>query len=279
MNIEPLVYFMVERYKIYERRMAGDRQPWTDDPILREWKFCNTFRMHDRTTIWLFENWYKPFKDHENLWFSCCLARQINYIPTLEQIGFPEIWDPRAVYKTMVARKLKGEKIYTSAYMLAGRYGMDKPYSTVYSILDNLIKNRDLAEPKPGMGLRDYCRKLKDWSGFGPFLAYEVATDLRHTRYLRDAPDIHTWANPGPGAMRGLNRVYGRELRFRQPRQLFVMEMVCLLHRVRGALPSGFPPIEMRDIEHCLCETDKYLRVKLGQGQTRQRFVWSGDNP
>jgi hypothetical protein len=29
----------------------------------------------------------------------------------------------------------------------------------------------------------------------------------------------------------------------------------------------------MRDIEHSLCETDKYLRVKNGEGRPRAKYV------
>ena len=31
-------------------------------------------------------------------------------------------------------------------------------------------------------------------------------------------------------------------------------------------------PLEMRDIEHCLCEFDKYERVRLGQGRPRAKY-------
>ena len=37
-------YFASERHRVFERRVAGEPDPWTDDPILREFKFCNVFR-------------------------------------------------------------------------------------------------------------------------------------------------------------------------------------------------------------------------------------------
>jgi hypothetical protein len=49
-------------------------------------------------------------------------------------------------------------------------------------------------------------------SGWSYFTGYEVACDLRYTRYLRDAPDAMTWTSPGPGSMRGMNRLLGRPL-------------------------------------------------------------------
>lgn len=106
-------------------------------------------------------------------------------------------------------------------------------------------------------------------------MAYEVVTDFRWTRYLRGALDIMTWANAGPGALRGLNRLAGRRLtaRVRDP----VGEMRALLAIANGPnspLGEHVPrPLEMRDIEHSLCETDKHLRVQLGEGKPRGRFA------
>ena len=34
--------------------------------------------------------------------------------------------------------------------------------------------------------------------------------------------------------------------------------------------------LEMRDIEHCLCEYDKYERVRLGEGRPRAKYKYKG---
>ena len=34
-------YFASERQQMFARRVEGEPGPWTDDPILREFKFCN----------------------------------------------------------------------------------------------------------------------------------------------------------------------------------------------------------------------------------------------
>jgi len=33
--------FAARRQAVFERRVAGDPPPWTGDPILRRFKFCN----------------------------------------------------------------------------------------------------------------------------------------------------------------------------------------------------------------------------------------------
>jgi hypothetical protein len=103
------------------------------------------------------------------------------------------------------------------------------------------------------------------------FTSYELVTDLRWTHLLVNATDIMTWANPGPGAMRGLNRLHGRELEKKQHKHLFVCEMREVLEASKD--PENWPvywaPLEMRDVEHTLCEFDKYERARLGQGRPR----------
>lgn len=112
---------------------------------------------------------------------------------------------------------------------------------------------------------------LRKFPFLGDFMAYEIVTDLRHTALLDKAPDIMTWANPGPGAMRGLNRINGRDLNKRLPKHVFVCEMRTILEesRYQERWPSVFPAWEMREVEHTLCEFDKYERARLGEGRPR----------
>jgi hypothetical protein len=40
--------FAAERQAIFERRLCGAPAPWTEDSILRDYRFCNVFRAADR---------------------------------------------------------------------------------------------------------------------------------------------------------------------------------------------------------------------------------------
>jgi hypothetical protein len=269
--LQTFLYWMQERHAIYNRRKAGQPPPWTDDPLLANFRWCNVFRELDRETVLLRKHWREPYANHENLWFAMCMARQVNWWPSLEEIGFPETWDARHTYEVLAGRIRKGYKAYTGVYMLPGCYGINKPWGTAYNILDEIYKNRALYMPKPGDTLQSAWYRLHRAPGFGFFLAYEVVTDWRHTRYLRDATDIMTWANAGPGAIRGLNRLFGLDLKARRKREKYNEEMVELLEVAKRALPPDFPKLELRDIEHSLCEMDKYLRLKAG-GQVRNKY-------
>lgn len=283
-------YWVNERHLIYLKKLAGEPWPWTADKVLQEYRFCNVFRELDIVTIQFRELIRERYADHPNLWFAYCLARQINWPDTvseiMQQTSFPDYWVPESVYDVLRQRQARGDKLYTGAYMLRGdiqREGEDnnKPRYTVFRVLDPIWQSGCRgpitpfcmnSDPRAGGSIQAATEWLEGHSGWGGFLAYEVATDLRHTRYLENAPDIMTWANPGPGAKRGLNRIFGRPLNKALGRDQAIDEMRWLLAESPTYLATHVPALEMRDIEHSLCETDKMLRVKHGEGRPRAKY-------
>lgn len=270
-------YWMEERQRIYNLREAGAPYPWSKDRVFQSFRFCCVYRENDKVTKWIEENWRKPYADHDNLWFAMAVARQINQPSTLEAIGFPDKWEPKRVIKIMRDLLAAGKRVYNGAYVLtAGGQKGEKVLVTIDKILTPLYQYAK-KDPPPFV-LNSHTTLETAWDyfmenhyGFGPFMSYEVVTDLRHTRYLRRAKDIQTWANPGPGAKRGLNRLHGRELEGAVKRGQLIEEMQELLHWLERNLDRQLlPTLEMRDIEHSLCEVDKYLRAKEAlQANTR----------
>jgi len=49
-------YFAAERQQILFRRLKQTNYDWTDDPILREYKFTNAYRAADRVSQFLIRN-------------------------------------------------------------------------------------------------------------------------------------------------------------------------------------------------------------------------------
>lgn len=113
---------------------------------------------------------------------------------------------------------------------------------------------------------------LRRFPFMGDFMAYEVVTDLSHTDLLNKAPDILEWANPGPGATRGLGRMQWGNKSFYSPREKVVLNslMVSILAAVPDYWPVDWPAWDMRTVEHTLCEFDKHQRVMTGEGRPRQ---------
>lgn len=269
-----LWYWMNERQRIFLKKSAGENFPWTKDPILREYYFCNVFRQDDRVSRWIIENWIEPYEDHPNLPSALVLARYINHPDTLEEIGFPETWDPNLVSSVLKQRQERGDQIYTGAYTIApGPINVPKYRWVVFGVVDPVFK-----KPYPIRdSLESTHRELARYTGIGGFIAYEVVSDLAYSGHLRNAVDLFTWAHCGPGAVRGLNRLFGRELNSTQGQNVSLIEMRDILEIAnsdKSSLSSDIPrPITMREIEGGLCETDKYLRIRNGEGSTRSKYV------
>ncbi len=314
-RINDIAAFMKARHDIYLDRKAGKPGPWTADPVLRDGRFCNIFRELDTVTIWVEENIRKPFADHPHLWFMLAAARYINWPDTLEALiqHYPNAWpsspdfEPRHMTAALEHLASYGNKVYTGAYMIRAEsdpskewYSWTKHRYIAEIVLGRLWEDREewqrMLETTPGV-LRAFNRLETVWEkfqqpryiGWGPFMAYEVVTDLRHTRYLRNAPDIYTWANAGPGAIRGLNRLYGRDLAAKPRPEQTNAEMIELMQELNALDAQGFnetfgppqlgsphvgPRFEARDIEHTLCEFDKYERVRLNEGKMRSKYDW-----
>lgn len=271
----------------------------TTDNVLREFRFCNVFRELDTVTIWVEENIRKPYADHPNLWLMLAIARTINWPPTLQYLintgampTFP-LWVPNVLTRELEKWAQAGNKTYTGAYMIRAESNpMAEWYSwTKHRYLSEIVIGRlwedrldweaYLTTDDPSnqlLTLRDVWERFqfKRYIGWGPFMAYEVVTDMAHTRYLTNAPDRTTWANAGPGALRGLNRLLDRPLKAPMKQEEANGYMMRLLGMAESRnWPSWFPSdrFEMRDIEHSLCEMDKWLRVKRGEGRPRAKYV------
>ena len=270
-------YFANERERIRIKKDGGFPRPWSVDPVLSTYKFCNVFRRDDRVSRWLIKNWYEPNVGHPNLWFASVIARQINWPDTLEKIGFPHVWDPSKVHKIMSELRESGVKLFTGAYILPtpGK-GVLKHDYTVFTILDGVWKDRADLKPRKGETLESAHTRFKRYPGFGDFLAMEVILDWLETPILATASDRLSFAAAGPGAIRGLNRVFERDLDTRISFDQCLKEMRQLAeiaNSVESPLgPHITRPLDLADIEGLLCETDKYLRI-VHDGRSREVYT------
>ncbi len=118
--------------------------------------------------------------------------------------------------------------------------------------------------------MRGFHEKLMKYDGWGPFLAYQAVVDMRFTPILEGAQDKATWAAAGPGTIRGLNRIHGRAVGYSLPQGFALSEMKAIHERSWAATGVG---MDFTDVPNILCETDKYLRVKKGEGKPRAGYV------
>lgn len=273
---ERLVYWIKERHAIYLKKVAGKPKPWTDDKILQKFKFCNVRRRDDRVSKWLIENWYEPFMDHKNMLVACTLARQMNNTDTLEEIGFPDDWDPEKVVRVIAGRRQRGLRSYSSAYMITSNYGLrgrepqPKEYQTAYTVCQPIYESGIRVA---GEFLQDEWERLLGFMGFSSFIAGQVVCDLRwgiNGRWL----DRKDWAPAGPGSKRGINRLLERDLNTPVSQKDFEEELKRVRRIVSTLKPGKDRPKDMEGIDYqsCLCEYDKYERTLWGEGRPKNLY-------
>ena len=276
-------YWIHERETIRIAKEVERRpQPWTDDPILQKFKFCQVFREDDRTTRWFKHHIRNVWRDDPEVLMATVIFRWFNFIETgrtLLKHNLHVEWDRKKAIEEIT----KQDQWITGAYIIKTPNRMDK-VTGVAECVSHMWGDREklVDEILESKSLEKAWKILRDYPYMGPFMAYQVVTDLRHTYLLRDATDILTWANAGPGAMRGLNRLAGRDLDFCRRTHPWNDEMRNLWEISRERLNPNLIDLskfEMREIEGGLCEFDKYSRIFNEEGRTRSIYKYDEDLP
>ncbi len=79
-NLQTFWYYITERHAIFHKKHLKKLPlPWTDDQILREYKFTNVFRDLDPGTIYITDRIIPVLKgDTSNLLFNLIIYRLFN---------------------------------------------------------------------------------------------------------------------------------------------------------------------------------------------------------
>jgi hypothetical protein len=210
----PLWYWVRTREEIRVRRGRGDPPPWTSDPILAGHRFCNVRREDDRVTIWVREHVREAYPDHPLLWLMLCLCRMVNWPDTLAELidagAWPGdwSWSPEAVARVLDARRARGDKVYTGAYVVPGPHerGASKSTYVACTVVGDLWRRVDefaayWSSPVPRT-LEATHERICRSPGWGAFLAYQAVVDMRFApALLVRASDVSSWAAAGPGTL------------------------------------------------------------------------------
>ncbi len=266
------------RYNIMLRRNEGMLPPWTVDVAFSKYRFCNVFREDDRVTKLVRLHVREPLRKSTRVLTALVAARFFNREETIVKLADADLfvhWDSRRACEILKdVRPVVG-----SAYMITTPTGLKK-LEGVCAVVDMSVKPglEIMTRITPGQTtLQEVWEKVRMLPFLGDFLAYEIVTDLRHTAWLDQAPDIFTWAVPGPGAVKGLAWLAHKDfeaVRYgtQQTRDaaLDAMRRLRIFSRVNALWPREWPRWEMREVEHWLCEYAKWVRVRyLGQRMKR----------
>jgi len=278
--------FLRERYRILLRRRAGEPGPWTEDPVLRAWRFCNVRREDDKVTAWFRDRIRDPLRDDPEVTFAAIAFRWFNTIAAGEILQ-PHLvssrgWDRAGVQEELEAAMASGVGIFTGAYMINSAPGKPK-HIDVLDNLDWVLGNtrspffrNGLTEPRTKEAM---MALLLEVPRLGNFAAYQVVVDLQYTYLLEDAPDLNTFTVAGPGCAKGLGLMvaddptwFSYSSKADQVKMLKVMRDLWESQEDHKLWPKEWPRLPLSDCENGACEYAKWRTGHAG-GRLKRRYT------
>jgi hypothetical protein len=265
----------IEREAIRKRKEAGEPPPWTTDPILAAGHFCNMHREHDRVTRWIMAHVIEPNRDDPDLVLKIALARFLNEPAALAEIDWTAPFDLKAMYAVLKARQDRGEKIFrTDAYKppMPGK-GEGTLQHLFEVVLPPIVAAQEELAAHDGDTCEAFCDRWRDCYKIGDFLAGQIAADAKHVAPLIHAADWRTFAVPGPGSERGLNRLCGRPLKASWSKAQWHATLLYLRAETEAAFAgAGLDPLDAQNVQNWCCEFDKIERAREAGGVPSRKY-------
>jgi hypothetical protein len=297
--------FVTERYKIHIRKdFLKQKAPWTNNPILLQYKFCNIRREHDRQSQYLIKNISaNPCLSIEDKIVNSFYFRAWNNWDTMKDLGGP--WPAKSLYSSQMKEQVRpiyqklatedpDRKWWSSAYNQGGtkqawRYPnlnrkVDKedyiplrvfhigPWLKEHNTIEKLLNASDQ---------KVAFEAIREIQGFADFLAYQIFVDLT---YIEDFPfSENEFVVAGPGCRNGLNKLFDDYDGLTLEEALFwladnIDEIFNKIHppfwagRLFVDLPQEDRFFSVMCLENCMCEFCKYIRTVEGNGRPRVKY-------
>jgi hypothetical protein len=266
-------HFASERQQMFTRRVAGQPGPWTDDPILREFKFCNVFRAADRVSQYMIRDVCyhgEPCTPEDRL-FQIVAFRTFSKTTTWraarDALGRYPVLDDLAdgsFTRALDQAKQDNGGLYTGAFILCATdaYGQSAKHRNHVELFRHMFLHGQLgARLLDARSLREVYDLLHSYPLMGDFMSYQTTIDLNYCALIDFSENDFTQA--GPGALRGIKKV------FENPGDYTPAEVVLWMTErqdeefARLGLPFGGlwgRPLHAIDCQGLFCETDKYCR-------------------
>lgn len=267
--------FAAERQEIFFKRLSRASPPWTDDPILAEYKFTNAFRASDRTSQYLIRNvLYHPelSSGPEEVFFRCLVFKIFNRIETWQalekELGAITLKDFRVdKYTSILSGLMKaGQSIYSAAYIMPIGLKLPAPvkkHATHLALLDRMIRDRVSTRLGETRTMQQAFEMIRSYPGMGDFLAFQYAIDLNYSEIMNFNESDFVVA--GPGAIDGIRKCFtdlgGLSV-------VETMKLVCDRQDLEfKRLGLEFKTLWGRrlmliDIQNLFCEVGKYARIR-----------------
>lgn len=304
-------YHQRERTSIYYKKEILNLPPyWTEDKILRNYKFVNTKRTWDKETKWLLTNITNNDKlSYDNKILNSFLFRVVNKSDTFKEIDAPFDFTNMTIRdinekireKTLnISTKKPGYVFFSAAYILGGpKFNFGKYLENIEGTTENdmvirMIKfvyyNQDkiVNGVKSSRNQLEVFEHLKSFSGIGDFLAYQIFIDLT---YLANFPFTElNFVISGPGCERGINWIFSNRDGMNSEECLFwftinqnnIAEKYnehWNMDEIFHFLPKEERVYTLMDMENSgACEIDKRCRTKFNNKRPKQKYHYQSNN-
>lgn len=289
--------FAVERQEIFFRRLQGESAPWTADSVLREHKFTNAYRASDRVSQYLIQEViYRRTYSLRDTVLRILLFKIFNKIETWEFLeeALGDVVEAQFSVERLdqlLSRALEaGASIYSAAYIMpSGPSSIRQPrkHRMHLELLADLLRRGLPEELATARSMAELYGLLVSLPSFGPFLAYQFATDLNYS------PDFALsemeFVMPGPGARDGIRKCFTNLGDYSESDIIgWVADRQADEFAARGLTFKSLwgRPLQLIDCQNLFCEVDKYARVVhpevtglTGRMRIKQRFSSKGPAP
>ena len=285
--------FAAERQAVYFRRLADPAAPvgpWSDDPILNEYRFTNVYRITDRVSQYLVRNvQYDPARPQTptEVFFRTILFKIFNRIETWEvlerELG-PISWQGTRLDRIshlLDQQFRKGERVYSAAYIMPSpAFGHHHKHSNHLALLDRMMRDGLPGRLASAQSLKSVYEMILIYPGLGPFLAFQFCIDLNYSILMNYSEADFVVA--GPGALDGIAKCFHNAqsqdpstiIHWMVERQDYEFDRLNL--RFNRLFGRRLQPVDCQNI---FCELSKYARVahpdvpgKSGRKRIKQRY-------
>ncbi len=310
-NLRLLFYLIFERQEIwYKRFVLKEPAPWTQDEILRDYKFTNAYRELDRASQWLIKNVFSQNQlSIPDLIWRIIIFRFFNQPDTFDHPEYAvelqpyKNFDPQKMWEQVVTYREKVDNPWHTAYLMnlaflkmpsdwSGR-GLFKDEAYIKTAFVKIHQ----AIPKIAVMLikakkpEEICHELEKLPAVSNFTSHEFYIDFCYAaRYWKKSImkfNEDDFTNVGPGASLGIRLIFPSLLPKEQIQGIHMLKALSkdmlaelgdfkYLHwnrQFNRYVVSMVGNYQLTNIEFYLCEMAKYFKMQIKEGKQRSKFI------
>jgi len=310
-HLELFFETMFERQEIwYRRNILKQERPWTENEILRDYKFTNVYRELDRNSQFQINNFFKGETNRKELIWRTMFFRFFNnpeffkFIKTQTDkggysfTGYIPFWND---FKVDELRKLvqlyRAEKMnpFTNTYLVNSQAcpGMSRDECFITKVIPTLHDSVDELSlvMKKARNPEEIIKYLETLPSVAGFMSHEFYQDFTYAPRYTDITlmrfDQNDFTNAGPGAVEGLKLIfpnlktrkeytaaiyYLRDISSEMLKKLGDFKYLGYNKKFQKYFTTENKEVTLHAIEMWLCEQQKYVKMVNKTGKQRSKY-------